>query len=75
MPFKLHAVIIDKKVPLKEARRIAQDIIKDKNKTFYRETGQSYRFRNIPKTKFIQTKFSTKIVNPNISLVFGHLKS
>ena len=72
MTYQLHAVIIDKKIPLDKARKISQDIIKDKNKTFYRETKDSWRFRNIPKTKF--KKFRTKVINEDVSLIFGDLK-
>lgn len=69
----LHNVIIKKTIPLDEAKRIAKDIIKDDKKSFYRETENSYRFRNIPKTKFIKKSFKTKKVNDNISLTFGKL--
>lgn len=74
MSYELHAVIIKKPITLEKAKKIAEDIIKDKNKTFYRETSESYRFRNIPKTKFIESSFRTKIINPTTSLVFGKLK-
>lgn len=68
---ELHAVIIKKPVSLPEARRISKDFIK-KDVDFYRETPDSYRFRNIPKTKF--RSFRTKVVNDKISLVYGELK-
>jgi len=72
MELHLHAVIVHKPFPLDQAREIARDIIKsDKNK-FMRETSTSYRFRNIPKTKF--KSFVTKVLNPQVSLVFGLLK-
>jgi hypothetical protein len=74
MPFELHAVIIDKKIPLEKAKQIAQDIIKDKSKTFYRITENSYRFRNIPKTKFKPETFRSKTTNDKITLIFGDLK-
>lgn len=74
MSYKLHAVIIDKSIPLVKAKKIAQDIIKDKNKTFMRETSDSYRFRNIAKTKFDPKTFRSKVLNPNTTLVFGKLK-
>lgn len=74
MVYELHAVIIKKPIKLEEAKKIAQDIIKDKSKTFYRETMDSYRFRNIAKTKFDPKTFRTKVINPQISLVFGKLK-
>jgi hypothetical protein len=70
--WSLHAVIIKKDIPFKEARKIADGIIENKNKQFYRETKNSYRFRAIPKTKF--KTFRTHKVNKNISLIFGLLK-
>jgi hypothetical protein len=74
MPFELHAVIIDRRIPLEKAKQIAQDIIKDKSKTFYRITENSYRFRNIPKTKFKPETFRSKTTNDKITLIFGDLK-
>jgi hypothetical protein len=74
MPYELHVVIINKSVPLDSAKKMAQNIIKDKNRTFMRETTESYRFRNLAKTKFVESTFRTKVVNPDISLVFGKLK-
>jgi len=70
--WELHAVIISKVIPLEKAKKMAQDIIKDKSKTYYRETEESYRFRNIPKTKF--KAFRTKVINPNVSLIYGEMK-
>lgn len=74
--YQLHAIIIKKPIKLEEAKRIAENIIKDKTKTFYRETGDSYRFRNIPKTKFDPKTYRTKIIKekPHISLIFGKIK-
>lgn len=74
MSYELHAVIIKKPIKLEEAKKKAQDIIKDKSKSFYRETEDSYRFRNIAKTKFDAKTFRTKIINSQISLVFGKIK-
>jgi hypothetical protein len=71
---ELHAVIIKKPVKISKAKKEAANIIKDNNKKFYRETSTSFRFRNIPKTKFNPNTFKTKIINPNLSLVFGKLK-
>ena len=68
----LHAVVIHKPVRLGEARELSQQIIKDKVKTFYRETEDSYRFRNIPKDKF--SSFVTKKIDEKVSIVLGHLK-
>jgi len=70
----LHVVIFKKPFNLQEAKEIAQHIIKDKNKHYYRETEQSYRFRVIPKTKFEKNSFRTKQINDHISFVFGELK-
>jgi hypothetical protein len=74
MAYELHAVIIDRRIPLEKAKQIAQDIIKDKSKTFYRITENSYRFRNIPKTKFKPETFRSKTTNDKITLIFGDLK-
>ena len=75
MSYELHAVIIDKNdYSLDEAQKIAKDIIKDKNKTFYRETSESYRFRNIPKTKFNKDSYRSKIIKKGVTLIFGKLK-
>lgn len=68
----LHAVLI-KDMPLEEAQKIAQHIINNKNKTFYRITKSSIRYRNLPKQKFKKGSFRTKRINKNISLVFGEL--
>lgn len=67
--WELHAVVIKKPIRLQEARRISQDFIKNPNIKFYRETMDSYRFRNIPKTMF--KEFRTKIINDKISLIYG----
>lgn len=72
--YKLHAVVVKKPVELKEAKKIGADIIKDKSKTFYRETPESYRFRNIAKTKFDPSTFRSKKVNPQTTLIFGKTK-
>ena len=72
-PWAIHAVIIDKSIPFEEAQTSFHNIIKNPKKKYYRETKNSYRFRNIPKTKFIKTTFRTKPVNKDISIVFGVL--
>lgn len=74
MPFELHAVIINKSVPLEKAKKLASDIIKDNNRKFYRDTTDSWRFRNIAKTKFKDSSFRSKVVNKDITLIFGELK-
>ena len=70
----LHDVVIKKPMPLEQAQEMAQKVINDKKKTFYRETEESYRFRNIPKTKFKQDSFKSKMINDNLTLIFGYLK-
>ena len=74
MPYALHAVIIDKTLPLEEAKRIAADIIKHNSRNYYRIDSLSYRFRNLPKTYFDKTTFRSKVVNKHITLVFGELQ-
>jgi hypothetical protein len=72
--YALHAVIVSKNVPLEKAKEEAHNIIKDKKKKYYRETKQSYRFRNISKQKFKPKTYRTKKINENTSLIFGELK-
>lgn len=67
----LHAVIVKKPMPLALARLRAQKFIKNKRKTFFRETEDSFRFRNIPKQQF--RDFVSKEINDEITLVLGHL--
>lgn len=71
--YELHTVVVKKDVPLDEARKIAKEFIKGKQK-FMRETEGSYRFRNIPKSKFKARKYRSKIVNDNVTLVYGELR-
>jgi hypothetical protein len=39
-----------------------------------RMTAGYYRFRNIPKQRFIQDSFRSHVVNDNVILIFGKLK-
>ena len=73
MVFELQVAIIKKEVGLEKARKIAEEIIK-KDNPFMRETTDSYRFRNLAKTKFVPSSFRTKKVNDRVSLVFGERK-
>jgi len=68
----LHAVVIHKNISLPEARKLSQDFIKNKNKKFMREETNTYRFRAEPKQKF--NDFRSKIINDNITLVYGKYK-
>jgi hypothetical protein len=72
--YELHAVIFKKKKhDLDDATKKAKEIIKG-NKHFYRETKDSYRFRNIAKQKFDKSSFRTKVIDDGISLIFGKIK-
>lgn len=72
MVYDLHTVIISKSIPLAEAKKIAAEYIPPTRK-YYRTTTNSYRFRNIPKTKFDKGSFRTKKINDYISLVYGNI--
>jgi hypothetical protein len=69
---ELHAVIIKKIVPLNEAKQISKNFIPN-NRNYYRETENSYRFRNIPKQKFKKKSYRSKIINDYITLIYGEL--
>lgn len=70
----LHAVVFHKSnYTLDQAKEKAKDFIPISRK-YYRETAQSYRFRNIPKQKFIPKSFRSKKVAEGLTLVFGHLR-
>ena len=70
---ELHAVIIHKPITLEKAREIASEFIKNKNRNFYRETKNSYRFRNLPKSRF--SNFKSKKINKDITLIYGTPKT
>lgn len=72
--YELHAVVIKKKIPLSEAKKISQKFIKNENKKFYREEGDYYRFRNESKQKFKKDTFRSKKINDNIYIVLGEMK-
>lgn len=71
-PLTLHAVIVKKPIDRSEAMKKAQKISRKRRKLFVRETGESYRFRIVPKTKF--SSFVSKPIDDNITLVLGTLK-
>jgi len=74
MVYALHAVVIDKEIPVEQARKMAKDIIRNDSRTFYRITDSaSTRVRNLPKTYFNPKTFRSKVLNKNITLVFGEL--
>jgi hypothetical protein len=70
----LHEVVVKKDIGFPEAYRKAQEVIRNKDKKFFRETEDSFRFRNIPKGHFDKTSFKSKVINENVTLIVGHLK-
>jgi len=73
MSYALHAVVINKRIPISNAITISKDFI-PQNRNFYRETIDSYRFRNIPKQRFDKTSYRSKKINNDITLIYGKLK-
>jgi hypothetical protein len=70
----LHAIVMRKPAFGSKAEAIskAREMFpQERLKGFVRETKQSFRVRVVPKTKFVKTSFRTKVINPEISLVFG----
>jgi hypothetical protein len=71
--YALHAIIVKKPISVDELKKIQKEFVG--NKTYIRETKQSFRIRNIPKQKFEKDSFrSQKIKGKNITLVYGKLK-
>ena len=73
----LHAIICHKPHFKNKDQAIdyARSHFKSENiKGFTRETGSSFRVRVVPKTLFKKTSFVSKVINPNVTLVFGKLK-
>jgi hypothetical protein len=74
----LHAIIINKQIAnsKEEARNIAKKFFPKelKNKSFVRETKQSFRVRITPKTKFNYSTFKSFKPNPYITIIYGSLK-
>ena len=71
--YGLHAVIINKRMDFETAQKKAKEIT-GKKKIFHRVTKDSFRFRNIPKTKFEKKTYRSKKIDKDITLVFGKLK-
>jgi len=72
--YALHAVIVHKPVTKNKLESIREHFINSRDKHFIRETPKSFRIRNHPKQRFENKSFRTKVVNKQISLVFGELK-
>lgn len=70
----LHVVIVKKPCSKADLERYRHDFIENRKLTFIRETETAFKIRNIPATNFIRESYRTKIVNPQISLVYGKLK-
>ena len=73
MTLTLHAVVIKKPISLLEAKKLSKEFIKNEKVNFYRETAESFRFRNKAKTKFDPNTFISKVINDKITLVLGKL--
>ena len=71
----LYAVIVNKPMNLKDARKLAQEYIKEPKKRFVEETNTSYTFRKYPKQKFDSSSFVTEKQDAKASLIFGVLKN
>ena len=71
----MHAIIVKKQngVSSKEKARQIDHKYHTHIPGFVRETSTSYRVRIIPKTKFDRNTFRTKIINKNVSIVYGKL--
>ena len=73
----LHAIIMHKtRFKTKEqAFNEAKHLFPNEHiKGFVRETGPSFRVRVWPKTIFDNTTFVSKVISPDITMVFGKLK-
>lgn len=73
MVWKLHSVIVHKPVSLIEAKKHAKHIIKGEKGYRLREDPASWRF-SFNKNAFIKTSFRSKVINKDITLVYGKLK-
>ena len=69
----LQAVIVKKPMELGEAMKKAKAIMHKEKDVYFRETSESYRFRNLPKTRFDPKSFRSKVVDESVTLLFGHL--
>ena len=71
--YDLHAVVVHKPIDVDKAFEESKKFINEE-RNFYRETQNSFRFRNIPKQRFEKKTFKSKKISPNITLVYGKLK-
>jgi hypothetical protein len=70
---EIQTILVWKKLGINKAREIASDIMK-RQAPLVRSTAGYYRFRNIPKQRFLQNSFRTHHINENVMLVLGKLK-
>jgi hypothetical protein len=68
--WKLQTVVIHKPIDFIIAKEYAEHFVGDHK--YYRETSDSFRFRNIPKQKF--SEFRSKPISDKITLIYGKLK-
>jgi hypothetical protein len=68
----VHAVHINKRLPVEEAVQISNDIIKNKRKKHYRSTKTHHKFRNLAKGKF--ENLEKVKINKDITVLIGKLK-
>ena len=72
----LHAIIMHKpkyKSKDQSFKKADEMFPHEKLKGFVRETDSSFRVRVRPKTKFIKTSYVSKVISPDITLIFGKL--
>jgi hypothetical protein len=70
----IHRVNVNKNLPFEQALKHARNILKTKRKFKEKVVGNSYHFRNIPKTHFKPRSWKSKKINDDITIVFGELK-
>jgi hypothetical protein len=73
--YYLQHIIIKKSMPFMEARDEARKMIKWKaSRLHVKSVGDTWIFKNLPKSRFIGRSLRTKIINDNISIIFGKLR-
>ena len=72
-PYVIQTVQIKSAVGLDKAKEHAEHILRKKN-TKVRQTKTMFRFRNLPKTRFVPGSYRSKKINKYITLTFGELK-
>ena len=67
----IHAVHVNKRVPLEQARQHAGAIIQNKKKRHYRQTAKLHKFRNAPRGEFVAGSIVKEKVNKDVSVLLG----